>query len=116
MIKKSLKFIAFIFGLFITLTIAVNIVVKSMINPNDYIDELKRSLSTQNVDIAIEEDISWLSLPSFGLKLNNVSLKRENELYSRINEITVRLNYLSLLNLPLSGWDGIQLNLSLIHI
>ncbi len=110
MIKKSLKFIAFIFGLFITLTIAVTIVVKSMINPNDYIDELKRSLSTQNVDITIEEDISWLSLPSFGLKLNNVFLKRENELYSKINEITVRLNYLSLLNLPLSGWDGIQLN------
>ena len=110
MIKKSLKFIAFIFGLFITLTIAVIIVVKSMINPNDYIDELERSLSTQNVDITIEEDISWLSLPSFGLKLNNVSLKRGNELYSKINEITVRLNYLSLLNLPLSGWDGIQLN------
>ncbi len=110
MIKKSLKFIAFIFGLFITLTIAVTIVVKSMINPNDYIDELERSLSTQNVDITIEEDISWLSLPSFGLKLNNVSLKRGNELYSKINEITVRLNYLSLLNLPLSGLDGIQLN------
>ena len=110
MIKKSLKFIAFIFGLFITLTIAVTIVVKSMINPNDYIDELERSLSTQNVDITIEEDISWLSLPSFGLKLNNVSLERGNELYSKINEITVRLNYLSLLNLPLSGLDGIQLN------
>ena len=110
MIKKSLKFIAFIFGLFITLTIAVTIVVKSMINPNDYIDELERSLSTQNVDITIEEDISWLSLPSFGLKLNNVSLQRGNELYSKINEITVRLNYLSLLNLPLSGLDGIQLN------
>jgi len=101
MIKKSLKFIALIFGLFITLTIAVTIVVKSMINPNDYIDELERSLSTQNVDITIEEDISWLSLPSFGLKLNNVSLQRGNELYSKINEITVRLNYLSLLNLPL---------------
>ncbi len=110
MIKKSLKFIALIFGLFITLTIAVNIVVKSMINPNDYIDELERILSTQNVDITIEEDISWLSLPSFGLKLNNVSLQRGNELYSKINEITVRLNYLSLLNLPLSGLDGIQLN------
>ena len=110
MIKKSLKFIALIFGLFITLTIAVTIVVKSMINPNDYIDELERSLSTQNVDITIEEDISWLSLPSFGLKLNNVSLQRGNELYSKINEITVRLNYLSLLNLPLSGLDGIQLN------
>ena len=110
MLKKSLKFIALIFGLFITLTIAVNIVVKSMINPNDYIDELERSLSTQNVDITIEEDISWLSLPSFGLKLNNVSLKRGNELYSKINEITVRLNYLSLLNLPLSGLDGIKLN------
>ena len=110
MIKKSLKFIALIFGLFITLTIAMTIVVKSMINPNDYIDELERSLSTQNVDITIEEDISWLSLPSFGLKLNNVSLQRGNELYSKINEITVRLNYLSLLNLPLSGLDGIQLN------
>ena len=110
MIKKSLKFIALIFGLFITLTIAMTIVVKSMINPNDYIDELERSLSTQNVDITIEEDISWLSLPSFGLKLNNVSLLRGNELYSKINEITVRLNYLSLLNLPLSGLDGIQLN------
>ena len=110
MIKKSLKFIALIFGLFITLTIAVTIVVKSMINPNDYIDELERILSTQNVDITIEEDISWLSLPSFGLKLNNVSLERGNELYSKINEITVRLNYLSLLNLPLSGLDGIQLN------
>ena len=110
MIKKSLKFIALIFGLFITLTIAVTIVVKSMINPNDYIDELERILSTQNVDITIEEDISWLSLPSFGLKLNNVSLQRGNELYSKINEITVRLNYLSLLNLPLSGLDGIQLN------
>ena len=110
MIKKSLKFIALIFGLFITLTIAVTIVVKSMINPNDYIYELERILSTQNVDITIEEDISWLSLPSFGLKLNNVSLQRGNELYSKINEITVRLNYLSLLNLPLSGLDGIQLN------
>ena len=110
MIKKSLKFIALIFGLFITLTIAVTIVVKSMINPNDYIDELERILSIQNVDITIEEDISWLSLPSFGLKLNNVSLQRGNELYSKINEITVRLNYLSLLNLPLSGLDGIQLN------
>ena len=110
MLKKSLKFIALIFGLFITLTIAVTIVVKSMINPNDYIDELERSLSTQNVDITIEEDISWLSLPYFGLKLNNVSLQRGNELYSKINEITVRLNYLSLLNLPLSGLDGIQLN------
>ena len=110
MIKKSLKFIALIFGLFITLTIAVTIVVKSMINPNDYIDELERILNIQNVDITIEEDISWLSLPSFGLKLNNVSLKRGNELYSKINEITVRLNYLSLLNLPLSGLDGIQLN------
>ena len=76
MIKKSLKFIALIFGLFITLTIAVTIVVKSMINPNDYINELERSLSTQNVDITIEEDISWLSLPSFGLKLNNVSLQK----------------------------------------
>ena len=110
MIKKSLKFIALIFGLFITLTIVVIIVVKSMINPNDYIDELERNLSTQNVDITIEDDISWLSLPSFGLKLNNVSLQRGNELYSKINEITVRLNYLSLLNLPLSGLDGIQLN------
>ena len=110
MIKKSLKFIALIFGLFITLTIAMTIVVKSMINPNDYIDELERSLSTQNIDITIEEDISWLSLPSFGLKLNNVSLQRGNQLYSKINEITVRLNYLSLLNLPLSGLDGIQLN------
>ena len=110
MLKKSLKFIALIFGLFITLTIAMTIVVKSMINPNDYIDELERSLSTQNVDITIEEDISWLSLPSFGLKLNNVSLQRGNELYSKINEITVRLNYLSLLNLPLSGLDGIKLN------
>ena len=110
MIKKSLKFIALIFGLFITLTIAVTIVVKSMINPNDYIDELERILSTQNVDITIEEDISWLSLPYFGLKFNNVSLKGGNELYSKINEITVRLNYLSLLNLPLSGLDGIQLN------
>ena len=110
MIKKSLKFIALIFGLFITLTIAVTIVVKSMINPNDYIDELERILSTQNVDITIEEDISWLSLPSFGLKLNNVSFQRGNQLYSKINEITVRLNYLSLLNLPLSGLDGIQLN------
>ena len=110
MLKKRLQFIALIFGLFITLTIAVTIVVKSMINPNDYIDELERSLSTQNVDITIEEDISWLSLPSFGLKLNNVSLERGNELYSKINEITVRLNYLSLLNLPLSGLDGIQLN------
>ena len=110
MIKKSLKFIALIFGLFITLTIVVIIVVKSMINPDDYIDELERNLSTQNVDITIEDDISWLSLPSFGLKLNNVSLQRGNELYSKINEITVRLNYLSLLNLPLSGLDGIQLN------
>ena len=89
MIKKSLKFIALIFGLFITLTIAVTIVVKSMINPNDYIDELERILSIQNVDITIEEDISWLSLPSFGLKLNNVSLQRGNELYSKKNEITV---------------------------
>ena len=110
MIKKGLRFIAFIFGLFITLTIAVIIVVKSMINPNDYIDELKRNLSTQNVDITIEEDVSWLSLPSLGLKLNKVSLQRGNELYSEINEIRVRLNYLSLLNLPTSGLDGIQLN------
>ena len=54
MIKKGLKTIAFIFGLFITLTIGVIIVVKSMINPNDYINELERSLSTQNVDITIE--------------------------------------------------------------
>ena len=110
MIKKGLKTIAFIFGLFITLTIGVIIVVKSMINPNDYINELERSLSTQNVDITIEEDVSWLSLPSLGLKLNKVSLERGNELYSEINEITVRLNYLSLLNLPTSGLDGIQLN------
>ena len=64
MIKKGLKAIAFIFGLFITLTIGVIIVVKSMINPNDYINELERSLSNQNVDITIEEDVSWLSLPS----------------------------------------------------
>ena len=110
MIKKGLKTIAFIFGLFITLTIGVIIVVKSMINPNDYINELERSLSTQNVDIAIEEDVSWLSLPSLGLKLNKVSLERGDELYSEINEITVRLNYLSLINLPTSGLDGIQLN------
>jgi len=110
MIKKGLKAIAFIFGLFITLTIGVIIVVKSMINPNDYIDELERNLSTQNVDITIEEDVSWLSLPSLGLKLNKVSLQRGNELYSEINEIRVRLNYLSLLNLPTSGLDGIQLN------
>ncbi len=110
MIKKGLKTIAFIFGLFITSTIAVIIVVKSMINPNDYIDELERNLSTQNVDITIEEDVSWLSLPSLGLKLNKVSLQRGNELYSEINEIRVRLNYLSLLNLPTSGLDGIQLN------
>ena len=128
MIKKGLKTIAFIFGLFITLTIGVIIVVKSMINPNDYINELERSLSTQNVDITIEEDVSWLSLPSLGLKLNKVSLERGDELYSEINEITVRLNYLSLINLPTSGLDGIQLNvriwggsviiqsLSLIHI
>ncbi|GIR39386.1 MAG: hypothetical protein CM15mP51_01660 [Porticoccaceae bacterium] len=105
-----MKAIAFIFGLFITLTIAVTIVVKSMINPNDYINELERSLSTQNVDITIEEDVSWLSLPSLGLKLNKVSLERGDELYSEINEITVRLNYLSLINLPTSGLDGIQLN------
>ena len=110
MIKKGLKTIAFIFGLFITLTIGVIIVVKSMINPNDYINELERSLSTQNVDITIEEDVSWLSLPSLGLKLNKVSLERGDELYSEINEITVRLNYLSLINLPTSGLDGIQLN------
>ena len=110
MIKKGLKFIAFIFGLFITLTIGVIIVVKSMINPNDYIDELERNFSTQNVDITIEEDVSWLSLPSLGLKLNKVSLERGDELYSEINEITVRLNYLSLINLPTSGLDGIQLN------
>ena len=110
MIKKSLKFIALIFGLFITLTIVVIIVVKSMINPNDYIDELERNLSTQNVDITIEEDVSWLSLPSLGLKLNKVFLERGDELYSEINEITVRLNYLSLINLPTSGLDGIQLN------
>ena len=110
MIKKGLKAIAFIFGLFITLTIGVIIVVKSMINPNDYINELERSLSTQNVDITIEEDVSWLSLPSLGLKLNKVSLERGDELYSEINEITVRLNYLSLINLPTSGLDGIQLN------
>ncbi len=110
MIKKGLKTIAFIFGLLITSTIAVIIVVKSMINPNDYIDELERNLSTQNVDITIEEDVSWLSLPSLGLKLNKVSLQRGNELYSEINEIRVRLNYLSLLNLPTSGLDGIQLN------
>ena len=110
MIKKGLKAIAFIFGLFITLTIGVIIVVKSMINPNDYINELERSLSTQNVDITIEEDVSWLSLPSLGLKLNKVSLERGAELYSEINEITVRLNYLSLINLPTSGLDGIQLN------
>ena len=57
MIKKGLKAIAFIFGLLITLTIGVIIVVKSMINPNDYINELERSLSTQNVDITIEEDV-----------------------------------------------------------
>ena len=63
MIKKGLKAIAFIFGLFITLTIGVIIVVKSMINPNDYINELERSLSTQNVDITIEEDVS-LAIPS----------------------------------------------------
>ena len=63
MIKKGLKTIAFIFGLFITLTIGVIIVVKSMINPNDYINELERSLSTQNVDITIEEDISGLLYP-----------------------------------------------------
>ena len=100
MIKKGLKAIAFIFGLLITSTIAVIIVVKSMINPNDYIDELERNLSTQNVDITIEEDVSWLSLPSLGLKLNKVSLERGDELYSEINEITVRLNYLSLINLP----------------
>ncbi len=110
MIKKGLKTIAFIFGLFITLTIGVIIVVKSMINPNDYINELERSLSTQNVDITIEEDVSWLSLPSLGLKLNKVSLERGDELYSEINEITVKLNYLSLINLPTSGLDGIQLN------
>ena len=110
MIKKGLKAIAFIFGLLITLTIGVIIVVKSMINPNDYINELERSLSTQNVDITIEEDVSWLSLPSLGLKLNKVSLERGDELYSEINEITVRLNYLSLINLPTSGLDGIQLN------
>ena len=110
MIKKGLKAIAFIFGLFITLTIGVIIVVKTMINPNDYINELERSLSTQNVDITIEEDVSWLSLPSLGLKLNKVSLERGAELYSEINEITVRLNYLSLINLPTSGLDGIQLN------
>ena len=110
MIKKGLKTIAFIFGLLITLTIGVIIVVKSMINPNDYINELERSLSTQNVDITIEEDVSWLSLPSLGLKLNKVSLERGDELYSEINEITVRLNYLSLINLPTSGLDGIQLN------
>ena len=113
MIKKGLKFIAFIFGLFITLTIGVIIVVKSMINPNDYINELERSLSTQNVDITIEEDVSWLSLPSLGLKLNKVSLEKGDELYSEINEITLRLNYLSLINLPTSGLDGIQLN---VHI
>ena len=114
MIKKGLKFIAFIFGLFITLTIGVIIVVKSMINPNDYIDELERSLSTQNVDITIEEDVSWLSLPSFGLKLNKVSLERGNELYSKINEITVRLNYLSLINLPIirTGWNSIKCSYS----
>ena len=111
MIKKGLKFIAFLFGLFITSTIAVIIVVKSMINPNDYINELERSLSTQNVDITIEEDVSWLSLPSLGLKLNKVSLERGDELYSEINEITLRLNYLSLINLPTSGLDGIQLNI-----
>ncbi len=110
MIKKGLKAIAFIFGLLITLTIGVIIVVKSMINPNDYINELERSLSTQNVDITIEEDVSWLSLPSLGLKLNKVSLERGDELYSEINEITLRLNYLSLINLPTSGLDGIQLN------
>ena len=110
MIKKGLKAIAFIFGLFITLTIGVIIVVKSMINPNDYINELERSLITQNLDITIEEDVSWLSLPSLGLKLNKVSLERGAELYSEINEITVRLNYLSLINLPTSGLDGIQLN------
>ena len=110
MIKKGLKAIAFIFGLFITLTIGVIIVLKSMINPNDYINELERSLSTQNVDITIEEDVSWLSLPSLGLKLNKVSLERGDELYSEINEITVRLNYLSLINLPASGLDGIQFN------
>ena len=89
MIKKSLKFIALIFGLFITLTIAVTIVVKSMINPNDYIDELERILSIQNVDITIEEDISWLSLPSFGLKLNNVSLQRGNELVSPLKRYVI---------------------------
>ena len=110
MITKGLKFISFIFGLFITLTIGVIIVVKSMINPNDYVDKLERNLSTQNVDITIEEEVSWLSLPSLGLKLNKVSLERGDQLYSEINEITVGLNYLSLINLPTSGLDGIQLN------
>ena len=110
MLKRIIKSSLLILGLLISLYLATITIIKAIIDPNDYIDAIKSSLSNNNVRLTSPIEIRWMSFPSLGLISNDISIASDSQIKGNIDEISVTLDLTSLLTIPSKGLVGLKFN------
>ena len=110
MLKRIIKSSLLILGLLISLYLATITIIKAIIDPNDYIDAVKSSLSSNNVRLTSPIEIRWMSFPSLGLISNDISIASDSQVKGNIDEISVTLDLTSLLTIPSEGLVGLKVN------
>ena len=110
MLKRIIKSSLLILVLLISLYLATITIIKAIIDPNDYIDAIKSSLSNNNVRLTSPIEIRWMSFPSLGLISNDISIASDSQIKGNIDEISVTLDLTSLLTIPSKGLVGLKFN------
>ncbi len=110
MLKRIIKSSLLILGLLISLYLVTITIIKAIIDPNDYIDAVKSSLSSNNVRLTSPIEIRWMSFPSLGLISNEISIASDSQVKGNIDEISVTLDLTSLLTIPSEGLVGLKFN------
>ena len=110
MLKRIIKSSLLILGLLISLYLATITIIKAIIDPNDYIDAIKNSLSSNNVRLTSPIEIRWMSFPSLGLISNDINIVSDSQIKGNIDEISVTLDLTSLLTTPSKGLVGLKFN------
>ncbi|MDG0968369.1 MAG: AsmA family protein [Porticoccaceae bacterium] len=103
-----------VFGISVlALTLIASIILKALINPDDYLPEIEAIAKNNGLDITIGGPISLSIFPQLGVTVNDVEFSHEEIKNGFIEKLGFSFSWLSLLN---TGAEVTNLPLDVIHI